>query len=65
MPARACADLTQARNSSCCLIAQAILPKSLLIPKKLHVGQILVLFFPLGKKHCGFLITFMLSIKRD
>lgn len=65
MWARACADLMQVRNSSYRLIAQVILPKNLLIPKKLHVGQILVIFFPLGKKHCGFLITFMLSIKQD
>lgn len=57
-----CAGLMQARNPNCRLITQILLPKNLLIPKKLYVGHILELFFPLGKKnHYGFLITFMLK----
>lgn len=55
-----CAGLMQVRNPHCHLITQVLLPKNL-SPKKLYVEQVLELFFRLGKKHCGFLTTFMLK----
>ena len=53
--------LMQARSPHCRCVTQVLLPKNLLSPRKLYVGRILELFFPLGKKHCVFLTTFMLK----